>query len=355
MNFIALDVETANADFASICQIGLVEFIDGKLTKQWQWYVNPEDRFDPSNTFIHGIDAKIVSGAKNFPALYPMLRELLDGKIIVHHMPFDMVSLSRAAEKHGLPQFECQWLDSARVARRAWEQYRQRGYALANLAEEFNIQFQHHRADEDARVAGEIMLKAIEETGISLDEWLIKAYTQKRDRRFEPKIAQEGNPDGPLYGEIIAFTGSLSIPRPKAASLAAEMGCNVGDGVTKKTTLLVVGDQDLSLLAGKTKSNKHLKAEKLISEGQSIRIISESDFNRLVGISNSSSKPQAHILEQPKRVVFSEAKINVSEKDTAHLSTKKATKKSLNGKLIAWLVIAVLFVCVCVSCYAMGN
>jgi len=52
--------------------------------------------------------------------------------------------------------------------------------------------------------------------------------------------------------------------------------------VTKNTTLLVVGDQDISKLAGKNKSSKHLKAEQLISKGQLIRIIKESDFKKLV-------------------------------------------------------------------------
>ena len=31
MNFLALDVETANADYSSICQIGIAEFENGKV------------------------------------------------------------------------------------------------------------------------------------------------------------------------------------------------------------------------------------------------------------------------------------------------------------------------------------
>ncbi len=75
----------------------------------------------------------------------------------------------------------------------------------------------------------------------------------------------------------------MAIPRSEAADLAAAAGCNVGNGVTKKTTLLVVGDQDLRLLAGHEKSSKHRKAEDLIAEGQAIRILGESDFKRLIG------------------------------------------------------------------------
>ena len=95
-------------------------------------------------------------------------------------------------------------------------------------------------------------------------------------------IKRDGNPQGLLYCEVIAFTGALLIPRKEAADLAANIGCKVTPGVTKKTTLLVVGDQDLSKLSGKDKSSKHIKAEELISEGQSIRILKESDFEELV-------------------------------------------------------------------------
>jgi DNA polymerase-3 subunit epsilon len=65
-------------------------------------------------------------------------------------------------------------------------------------------------------------------------------------------------------------------------------GCTIGSGVTKKTTMLVVGDQDITKLAGKKKSSKHIKAEQLISKGQKIRILSESDFKELVAQSHEN-------------------------------------------------------------------
>jgi DNA polymerase-3 subunit epsilon len=97
-------------------------------------------------------------------------------------------------------------------------------------------------------------------------------------------LSQDGNPDGPFYGEVLVFTGSLSIIRHEAADLAASVGCRVDSGVTKRTTILVVGDQDVEKLAGHDKSSKHRKAEELIQCGQHIRIIQESDFRELVEI-----------------------------------------------------------------------
>lgn len=43
MQFVALDVETANADQASICQVGLVRFEGGDVADTWETLVDPED------------------------------------------------------------------------------------------------------------------------------------------------------------------------------------------------------------------------------------------------------------------------------------------------------------------------
>ncbi len=125
------------------------------------------------------------------------------------------------------------------------------------------------------------MLRAIVETGLSLEQWLVRV-----EQPIGPLAGQchrrDGNPDGELCSEVVAFTGALSMPRREAADDAAAAGCRVEDGVTKHTTLLVVGDQDLRRLNGIEKSSKHRKAEQLIAKGQSIRILGESDFRRIV-------------------------------------------------------------------------
>lgn len=95
-------------------------------------------------------------------------------------------------------------------------------------------------------------------------------------------IKRDGNPEGPLYGEVVVFTGALSTERADAADLAAKIGCRVDSGVTQRTTLLVVGDQDIRKLAGHEKSRKYRKAEELVAKGQAIRVLRESDFKELV-------------------------------------------------------------------------
>jgi DNA polymerase-3 subunit epsilon len=126
------------------------------------------------------------------------------------------------------------------------------------------------------------LLRAIAETGISLEDWLVRVNKPIDLSHGSVKIIRNGNPNGPLAGEVVVFTGALSMHRHEAADLAAAIGCEVAASVNKATTILVVGDQDIRRLAGHEKSSKHRKAEDLIIKGHPIKIIMESDFLRLV-------------------------------------------------------------------------
>jgi DNA polymerase-3 subunit epsilon len=233
MEFLALDVETANPNLASICQIGVVAFSNNSISEKWQTLVNPEDYFYGMNVSIHGITEDMVKEAPTFQQIYSNLKDLIRNKVTIIHTPFDKVAITRAAERYGLSPIDCTWLNTARVVRRAWENFQSSGYGLSNVAKELNISFEHHNAIEDARAAGEILLRAIDHTGIGLDEWLIRAY-QPITTNQKINIAREGNPDGILAGEVIVFTGALAIPRRQAAELAANSGCDVASGVNKK-------------------------------------------------------------------------------------------------------------------------
>ncbi len=283
-SFIALDVETANADMASICSIGAARFENGQMVDEWYSLINPQDYFDEMNVSIHGIRQSDVHDAPNYEQASAILNEMLRGAVVITHTHFDRVALSQASKRWGVSIPTCTWLDSARVARRTWEQCSRSGYGLANVCGIIEYQFQHHNALEDAKASGQVLIAAMNKTGIDLEGWLerVSQPIDPAQSSYGPAIQRDGNPDGPLFGEVIAFTGTLAITRAEAADLAASIGCEVASGVTKKTTLLVVGDMDVMRLAGHEKSAKHRKAEALAEQGSSIRIIRETDFRELV-------------------------------------------------------------------------
>ena len=174
MKFIAIDVETANQDIASICQIGVVTFDRGSVIESWQTLVNPEDHFDPFNIGIHGITDSSVLEAPTFPEVFEDLHFRLAEQIVFSHTTFDKTALARVSKKYALPGIRCSWFDSTRVVRHTWPRFARRGYGLKNITQWLGIEFDHHNAAEDARAAGEVVVHAIKETGVDLTELLKK-------------------------------------------------------------------------------------------------------------------------------------------------------------------------------------
>lgn len=112
MRFVSIDVETANPNFSSICQIGVVRFEDGREVASESVYVDPEDYFDPFNEEIHGITADTVSGAPTFKDLHTWLDGWLRNELVVCHTSFDRTALAQVCKRYKLDAFDCNWLDS---------------------------------------------------------------------------------------------------------------------------------------------------------------------------------------------------------------------------------------------------
>ena len=202
MEFLAIDVETANADMASICQIGIAYFAGGHLIDEWKSYIDPQDYFDGINVSVHGIDEATVAGAPTFDVLIGTIKHALDGNIVVSHTAFDRVAVYQAAAKYQVSSPSCTWLDSACVARRAWKEFARSGYGLENVCRSIGYEFKHHDALEDAKAVGHILLAAIDRTGLSLEAWITRVR-QPIDPSLEQRIARDGNPEGQLFGEVL--------------------------------------------------------------------------------------------------------------------------------------------------------
>ena len=175
LTFNAIDVETANANPDSICQIGVVRVEDAEIVASHSILVNPEVQFNPSNIRIHGIDEATVEESKTLPQIQAELRCLIEDMVLVSHTSFDRVALERALDRYGIERIRATWLDSAAIARAAWpERYRRTGWSLAGVAGDLGITFQHHDAVEDARVAAEIVVRACIHTGIDIEGWIAR-------------------------------------------------------------------------------------------------------------------------------------------------------------------------------------
>ena len=241
--------------------------------------VNPGTRFDSFNIQLHGIGPDHVQDAPRFPDALDVLLPLLTRHQLIQHSNFDKQAMNAACKFCGLDALDLRWSDSVQIARRAWPELKGNGgHGLAHLKRTLNLQFQHHDAGEDARAAAMVVLHAERHLQLSFEELIKPAVKTRRPTR----IIKDGDSEGVLAGPVVVFTGALGISRSEAAQLAAQAGMPVKSSVTRETTHLVVGDQDLVSLAGHTKSSKHRKAEEMKKQGHHIQIFSESEFKSLI-------------------------------------------------------------------------
>lgn len=89
--------------------------------------------------------------------------------------------------------------------------------------------------------------------------------------------------DGPFFGDGIVFTGKMAhLDRKAAQDQVKRLGGRAPDAVTSHTTILVIGDEGSPLLGDGKKSTKQKAAEKLIEQGHKIKIISETEFLKMI-------------------------------------------------------------------------
>jgi DNA polymerase-3 subunit epsilon len=284
MQFLAIDVETANAQRASICQIGIVSSRNGTFSECFSSLINPNEYFDEINVMVHGIDEEDVEDAPTFADVWDEVNRLLNDQIVISYSSFDRVAIQRACDKYGLPHPNCHWLDSMKMVRRTWNEFSMKGYGLSNVCSFLGFEFKHHDALEDARACAFVTNEIITKSGKDFAYWLERVLKPLKleNANYSKSISKEGNPNGEFFGEVLAFTGTLSRTRSEFAAIAAEYGFNVKNSVTKKTTYLIIGDQDESKLNGNVKSSKHRKAEDLLKGGHNIHILYEADFIQII-------------------------------------------------------------------------
>ena len=161
LDFVAIDVETANDDWGSICQIGVVRYTNGQAGASDSWLCTPPpglERFDTLNIGIHGITPDDVADAPAFgDVLGDVVAAVGELPVVAHNAHFDMTAFSRACAAAGQPvphwTFGCS-LALARAAKLGISNHR-----LPTVAAHFGVELaKHHDALSDARACGDIIV-----------------------------------------------------------------------------------------------------------------------------------------------------------------------------------------------------
>lgn len=306
-NFVAIDFETANSDRSSICQIGITEVVDGVLQPSKSWLVKPQgNEYDFFNTLIHGIKPEDTKNCPKFPTVWKEVYPYLKDKIVIaHNTGFDMYALRDALDNYKIEYPTFDYFCTLRIAR-----YIVKGcynYSLGTLLNYLNIEFTgHHKADNDSAGCAKLLLKCLEIDGSTLEEMEEKYHFHRgkfapntfiphlalrlnsanntellQSLEEHPELVDKGNY---FYGKNICFTGTCSYGnRKELLQKVKDIGGIPSNSVTKKTEVLVVGQQDYRVVGEDGMSNKQEKAYALLNGGQDIEILSEIEFLKRLG------------------------------------------------------------------------
>jgi DNA polymerase-3 subunit epsilon len=291
IDFTAIDFETANFDRGSVCAVGITKVAGGEVVQNESWFVMPPTGLDFTNTYIHGIGPQHVTDAPSWAWTLDRLEALIDGTPLVAYSAFDKGVYNAANKLLQIPDRGFVFLDALSVVR---QHVALDGYRLPRVAEHFGLSdFNHHEAGADSLACAQIALAiAGEMEAATVDELWSKVTERKltsRARQYQkkadlPDVNTEADPGHPLFGEVVCFSGDLdSHTRPEAQKLVAGLGATISSGVTKKTSLVVMGGFDpRTLKEGATLSSKVERAMDLATKGQRIEIVTEQTFLELV-------------------------------------------------------------------------
>lgn len=114
----------------------------------------------------------------------------------------------------------------------------------------------------------------------------MNSYRKQTEHKFDPSsIDVDADPEHPLYGMNVVFTGKLeSMKRDEARTLVIKVGGMAPERLTTDTDYLVVGVQDLRIVGEKGLSGKMKSAAKYKEKGFQIEVIDEHDFLEMMGI-----------------------------------------------------------------------
>ena len=147
--FTAIDFETANGKRHSICQVGLVRYEVGIITKELSILVQPPDNYYWNRfTEIHGINAEQTIEAPTFDKVWQLVEPFIKNQEVVAHNghSFDFVCLTQTLEYYKLEIPEYTRHCTYQIFRKN----------LAALCEEHDILLEHHDALSDAMGCGKL-------------------------------------------------------------------------------------------------------------------------------------------------------------------------------------------------------
>jgi DNA polymerase-3 subunit epsilon len=166
MGWAAIDFETAYADRASACALGLVVVQASQIVKRRSWLIRPSKvRFDLNNVMLHGITADHVAEVPTFAELWDEVYSEIQGMpLAAHNASFDIGVLRHTLDDYKIPYPELDYYCTRAISQALWTALP--SYGLELVSHYLGLPFAHHTVEEDAVACATIVLRGCGEVGV---------------------------------------------------------------------------------------------------------------------------------------------------------------------------------------------
>lgn len=274
-SFVAIDFETANSDYSSACEIGLVKVIDNQILDKYHSLIKPPNNsYTIANTLIHGITEKQTENAPSFEEIWPEIKSFIGTNCLVaHNINADLSILSHCLEYYGLenPGYESICT------------YKFFGINLDQLCQAFSIERQYHNALIDAEACAKVYIKYLNNIKPDYSKCERSSKSNLFDFSGHERIEgdylkpdfENGDSECPFFRQKVVITGVFSnISRQEIAQMLKEKGADIDTSITERTNFLITGKDP--------GPSKIRTVETLIKNGKSIQLISEQQFLSMI-------------------------------------------------------------------------
>ena len=289
-SFCVVDLETTGFSprYDDIIEISILKIEDNAIINTFSSLIYC--KYIPENiTQLTGITQEMVETAPRIEDILPKVIKFIGDSVIVgHNVSFDINFLYDSMFEHLGYSFSNDFVCTKRIFNRLHPELPH--HRLCDMSDFYKVINKNaHRAIEDCYATFECLKKMKEEAIQSFGSATVppssfKCSVHKSSfTRFTISNCDKDNPDNPLVDKHCVFTGTLSkMSRNEAHQLVEALGGIFDESVTQKTNYLILGDYEYNKSIKDGKSNKHKKADKLLSDGYDIMIITESVFFDLI-------------------------------------------------------------------------
>ena len=161
--FVVLDIETTGLEprYNELTEIGAVKIVNREVVDTFHCFVNPQTPIPREITKLTGINDEMVKDAPVIEEVLPQLIDFLgDAVLVAHNAPFDLGFIKEKCKRINI-EIKNGILDTLMLSRELLKDIKR--HSLNYVAEYLGVPMaRHHRALDDARTTGEILMRLLD-------------------------------------------------------------------------------------------------------------------------------------------------------------------------------------------------